>query len=83
MIDYTLKDNTSALELGANVNRKSGGYTPLHTAVSFGYLEGVKILLECPDTQANLLNSGGDSALDLARKNEFGEIERILLPHFK
>lgn len=71
------------IELGANVNRSSGGYTPLHTAVSFGYLEGVKILLECPDTQANLLTSGGNSALDLARKHGFGEIERILLPHFK
>jgi len=98
-IHYALPDNTSALELaidmqlpqvlkklidlGASVNRRAGGYTPLHTAVSFGYLEGVKILLACPDTQASLLTSSGESAIDLARNYGFEEIERMLLPYFK
>ena len=71
------------IDLGADVNRKAGGYTPIHNAVCFGYLEGVRILLECPDTQINLLTTSGESALDLARKHGFGEIECILLPYFR
>lgn len=98
-IHYALNDNTSAIELaidmqlprvlkklidlGGSVNRRAGGYTPLHTAIAFGYLEGVKILLSCKDTQPTLLTSNGESAIDLAKKYEFGEIESVLLPYFR
>lgn len=67
------------IDLGANLNRRAGGYTPLHTAVSFGSLEGVKILLECKDTQLNLLTTSGESVL--TKRYGFQEIERLLISH--
>ena len=96
-IHYSLADNNSAIEfsiemelprvlkklidMNANMNRRAGGYTPLHVAVSLGYLEGVKILLACRDTQINALTSGGDSALALARYHGYQEIEKLLLSY--
>lgn len=51
-LDYTIEGGQTQIvrrliERGANVNRKSRGYTPLHLTVVNGYLGGVRVLLEC------------------------------------
>ena len=67
------------IEVGGEVNRMHNGYTAIHVATSIGWLEGVEILTDCPDTQINLPTSAGATALTLAKQGGFTEIEELLI----
>ena len=67
------------IEVGGEVNRIHNGYTPIHVATSIGWLEGVRILTDCPDTQINRPTSTGETALALAQQGGFTEIEELLI----
>jgi ankyrin repeat protein len=93
-IDTPLRDGQSALELaihtkqnqvlvrlielGANVNRKSQGYTPLHLAVNENFVQGVKTLVSCSDTILTIKTWSNETVLDLAKKANNQEIIKIL-----
>jgi ankyrin repeat protein len=96
-LDYALRDRSSALEYaiemqqsqvlkrlierGANVNRKSRGYTPLHLSIANGYLGGVKALLECRDTASTTKTLNGESPMEMARRLGNQEIVNVLAKH--
>lgn len=96
-LDYALRDGSSALEYaiemqqtqvlrrlierGANVNRKSRGYTPLHLSIANGYLGGVKALLECRDTASTTKTLNGESPMEMAQRLGNQEMINLLAKH--
>ena len=65
---------------GANPNipEKELQRTPLHFASSLNDVEGVKILLGSPDIDKNVRNWYGDTALNIAEKQNYHQIIELL-----
>jgi ankyrin repeat protein len=98
-IRYELKDKRSALEFAierkqtqilrrliecvANVNRDYWGYTPLHLVIMLEYVDGVKALLECKDTNLAAWSPIGETPLELAQRLGHDEIVSILTQALK
>ncbi len=66
---------TQIIHLGGDVNRKRHGKTPLHTAIEFDYLSGMKILMNADGINPYLSTSSGESTLSFAKR--FGNQEII------
>lgn len=66
---------------GANVNRILGnGYRPIHLAVIYNWLNGVKILATAPNIKLEAPLSSGKTARDLAIENNLKEIMEFFDP---
>lgn len=92
--DHTLRNGNAALELaihtqqtqilkkliqlGANVNRKSQGYTPLHLAISLNYIDGVKTLIGCSDTILTMQTPSKETPMQMAQRLGYQEITTLL-----
>jgi NTE family protein len=63
--------------------RGRNGFTLLHIAANFGYLEIASILLENPKTDVNIQTEKGDTALLLCTRTGKMKIFRLLVNHPK
>lgn len=67
------------LEGGADINAGGEhGNTAIHEAISQGHVPAVRVLLES-GARVDIRNEFGETALDIARKNNNGEILKLLL----
>ena len=76
----------SAIKMGANVNARQYGMasamfmsdaTPLYTAVLYNHIEILRCLLE-HGADPTIPNAFGDRPIDLAKRKQRNEIERLL-----
>ena len=71
-----------ALDAGADVNVVGGtkeGLTALHTAVFWGHIEVVKLLLDTKGIKVNAVNNSQTTALMIAASGDDLEIVKLLL----
>jgi len=69
------------LSIGVDVNviGKNRKKAPIHLTTANGCVDTLRILLEHPPTNVNLLDSDGNSALHLAAKAGYVECSKLLL----
>ncbi|CCB90116.1 ankyrin repeat domain-containing protein [Simkania negevensis] len=66
------------LSIGISPNRKYRGDTPMHLAVESNWIEGVQILLDTRKVPHSAVNHQGETALELARRLGYDQIESLL-----